>query len=93
MATALMNNYARSDVAFDHGEGAYLFSTDGRRFLDFCSGIAVTGLGHSHPKLVDAVTSQAKKLWHVANLHQIPEQEELGRKLVDNSFAGQGVLL
>ena len=82
-----MPTYARSDITFDRGEGAYLYADDGRRYLDFSSGIAVTALGHSHPHLVEAIKAQAEKLWHVANLYQIPEQERLAERLVANSFA------
>jgi acetylornithine/N-succinyldiaminopimelate aminotransferase len=79
--------YARADLAFERGEGPYLFTVDGRRFLDFASGIAVNSLGHSHPKLVEALTVQGAKLWHVSNLYQIPEGARLAERLVANSFA------
>ncbi len=82
-----MPNYAPADVSFERGEGVYLYADDGRRFLDFGSGIAVTGLGHSHPALVSALTEQAGKLWHVSNLYRIPGQERLAERLVANSFA------
>ena len=85
--SALLPTYARSDLAFARGEGAYLFTEDGDRYLDFGSGIAVNALGHAHPHLVEALTGQAKKLWHVSNLHRIPEQERLAQRLVDASFA------
>jgi acetylornithine/N-succinyldiaminopimelate aminotransferase len=75
------------DIAFDRGDGAYLFTSDGKRYLDFASGVAVTALGHNHPRLVEALTSQAAKLWHCSNLFRIPEQEELAHRLVSNSFA------
>ena len=87
MIPALLPTYARADIAFDRGEGAYLYSTDGKKYLDFASGIAVTGLGHAHPHLVAALTEQAKKLWHCSNLFQIPGQQRLGERLVENSFA------
>jgi len=87
MIPAVMPNYARADLAFERGEGAYLYATDGRRFLDFASGIAVTALGHSHPHLVQALTEQAKKVWHTANLYQIPGQTRLAERLVAASFA------
>jgi acetylornithine/N-succinyldiaminopimelate aminotransferase len=79
--------YARNELAFERGEGAYLFATDGRKYLDFASGIAVTGLGHSHPHLVKALIEQGQKLWHCSNLFQIPEQQRLGERLVANTFA------
>ncbi|MSP81348.1 MAG: aspartate aminotransferase family protein [Alphaproteobacteria bacterium] len=82
-----MPTYARADLAFERGQGAYLFTADGRRYLDFGSGIAVTGLGHAHPHLVAALTAQAAKVWHVSNIYRIPEQERLARRLVDASFA------
>jgi acetylornithine/N-succinyldiaminopimelate aminotransferase len=82
-----MPTYSRWDVAVDHGEGCHLYSTDGRKFLDFTSGIGVTGLGHCHPHLVEALTAQAHRLWHSSNLFRIPGQERLAQRLVDNSFA------
>ena len=85
--TPVMPTYGRWDVAVDRGEGCYLYATDGRKFLDFTSGIAVTALGHCHPHLVEAVTEQARRLWHVSNLFHIPGQERLAERLVDNSFA------
>jgi acetylornithine/N-succinyldiaminopimelate aminotransferase len=85
--TAVMPTYGRWDVAVERGEGCYLWATDGRKFLDFTSGIAVTALGHCHPHLIDAVTEQAKKLWHSSNLFQIPGQQRLAERLVANSFA------
>ena len=87
MITPVMPTYGRWDVAVDRGEGCYLWATDGRKFLDFTSGIAVTALGHCHPHLIDAVTEQAKTLWHTSNLFRIPGQEKLAERLVANSFA------
>ena len=77
MTTSLYQTYARYDIAFERGEGVYLYDSDGRRYLDFASGIAVNALGHAHPKMVDALKVQAEKLWHVSNLYQIPEQERV----------------
>src|SRR4029079_13892775 len=77
--SALLPTYARSELSFARGEGAYLYTTTGERYLDFASGVAVTALGHAHPHLVKALREQAKKLWHVSNLHQIPEQARLGQ--------------
>jgi acetylornithine/N-succinyldiaminopimelate aminotransferase len=85
--TPVMPTYGRWDVAVDHGEGCRLYATDGRKFLDFTSGIAVTSLGHCHPYLIDAITAQAKTLWHSSNLFRIPGQERLAERLVANSFA------
>ncbi len=87
MIPAVMPTYARYDVAFDHGEGAYLWDTEGRRFLDFGAGIAVACLGHAHPHLVDAIREQAGKLMHTSNLYHIPGQERLAERLVENTFA------
>ena len=82
-----MPTYGRADVAFERGEGAYLFDTEGRRYLDFGSGIAVTSLGHAHPALVRALTGQASELWHTSNLYNIPGQQRLAERLVANTFA------
>jgi acetylornithine/N-succinyldiaminopimelate aminotransferase len=84
---AVMPTYARWDVTVDRGEGCYLYSTDGRKLLDFTSGIAVTGLGHCHPHLIEALSEQARHLWHTSNLFRIPGQERLAQRLVDNCFA------
>lgn len=82
-----MPTYDRFDVAFARGRGAWLESTDGRRFLDFGAGVAVTGLGHCHPHLVAALSAQAGRLWHCSNLYRIPEQERLADRLCAASFA------
>jgi acetylornithine/N-succinyldiaminopimelate aminotransferase len=82
-----MPTYARADLAFERGEGAWLTSTDGRQYLDFSGGVAVNALGHAHPALVKALTEQAQKLWHVSNLFRIPEAEKLAARLVEASFA------
>ncbi len=87
MITPLLPTYARTDLAFDHGQGARVFTDDGREYLDFGAGIAVNALGYSHPHLVEALTTQAHKLWHVSNLHRIPEGERLAERLVEASFA------
>ncbi|HUG60927.1 MAG TPA: aspartate aminotransferase family protein [Methylomirabilota bacterium] len=86
-ANSLYSTYARADVAFERGEGAWLIATDGSRWLDFGSGIAVNALGHAHPHLVEAVKAQAEKLWHVSNAFRIPEQERLAARLTEASFA------
>jgi acetylornithine/N-succinyldiaminopimelate aminotransferase len=83
----VMPTYGRVDLAFEKGEGAYLFDTAGRRYLDFTTGIAVTSLGHAHPHVVKALTEQAGQLWHTSNLYRIPGQERLAQRLVENSFA------
>ena len=82
-----MPTYARVDLAFERGEGCWLIGTDGRRYLDFTSGIAVTALGHCHPHLVKALQDQAAKLWHCSNLFRIPAGEKLAKRLVEHSFA------
>ena len=83
----VMPTYARADIAFERGEGAWLYSTDGRPYLDFGSGVAVTALGHCHPKLVTALREQAGRVWHTSNLYRVPGQERVAAKLVANSFA------
>src|SRR5262245_21987886 len=83
----LLPTYARVDLAFERGEGAWLTATNGERYLDFTSGVAVNALGHAHPHLVAAIGEQAKKLWHVSNLYRIPEAERLAARLCEASFA------
>src|SRR6266545_5021799 len=83
----LLPTYARVDLAFERGEGAWLTATNGERYLDFTSGVAVNALGHAHPHLVEAITEQARKLWHVSNLYRIPESERLADRLCAASFA------
>ncbi len=82
-----MPTYARVDLAFERGEGAWLFTAEGDRYLDFTSGVAVNALGHAHPHLVKALTEQAQKLWHVSNLYRIPEGEKLADRLCAATFA------
>jgi len=84
---AVMPTYARAEIAFERGDGAHLWATDGRRFLDFGAGVAVTALGHCHPRLVAALQAQAGRLWHCSNLYRVPGQERVAAKLVANSFA------
>jgi acetylornithine/N-succinyldiaminopimelate aminotransferase len=83
----LLPAYARADLAFDHGEGAWLTTTTGEKYLDFGGGIAVASLGYSHPHLVAALVAQGGKLWHTSNLFQIPQAEHLARRLTDMTFA------
>ena len=87
MIPAVMPNYGRADIAFERGEGCYLFATDGRRFLDFGAGIAVCAAGHCHPRLVAALTGQAGRLWHTSNLYHVPEQTRLAERLTASCFA------
>ena len=86
-ASHMLPVFARADIAFARGEGAWLVATDGARYLDFTSGVAVNALGHAHPHLVAAVQEQAAKLWHVSNLFRIPEGERLAARLCEASFA------
>ena len=83
----LASNYNRRKIAFKKGKGSFLFSVDGKKYLDFLSGIAVNTLGHSNPKLIKALNVQAKKVWHVSNSFQIPEGENLAKKLANRTFA------
>ena len=87
MTSHLLPTYARVNLAFERGEGAWLVATDGERYLDFSSGVAVNALGHAHPRLVAAVTEQAQKVWHVSNLYQVPEAERVAARLCEASFA------
>ena len=85
--TFLANNYNRKKISFKKGIGSYLVATNGKKYLDFCSGIAVNSLGHANPRLVKALYKQAKKVWHVSNAFTIPEGEKLAKKLVKKTFA------
>jgi acetylornithine/N-succinyldiaminopimelate aminotransferase len=82
-----MPTYGRQDVVFERGEGSWLISTTGERYLDFTSGIAVNALGHTHPRLVKALTDQAQLLWHTSNLYRVKNQETLAERLVASTFA------
>jgi acetylornithine/N-succinyldiaminopimelate aminotransferase len=82
-----MPNYNRADLAFEHGEGAWLFDKTGRRFLDFGAGIATSALGHGHPHLTQAIAEQAKRVIHVSNLYRVPGAELLAQRLVSACFA------
>ncbi len=86
-ADYVLQTYVRPEVVFTHGEGAYLYDSEGKRYLDFTSGIAVTALGHSDPEWVTAVAQQAATLTHVSNLYHTAPHAELAEKLVTNSFA------
>jgi acetylornithine/N-succinyldiaminopimelate aminotransferase len=88
-SAAVMPTYARANVVFERGEGAWLVSTDGQRYLDFASGVAVNALGHAHPRLVAALTEQAGKLWHSSNLYRVAGQERLAERLCQATFADQ----
>jgi acetylornithine/N-succinyldiaminopimelate aminotransferase len=87
MIAPVLPTYARAALSFERGEGSFLFSKDGVRYLDFGAGIGVSSLGHAHPHLVEALTDQARKLWHTSNLYQIEGQERLARRLIEATFA------
>jgi acetylornithine/N-succinyldiaminopimelate aminotransferase len=87
MTSHLLPVFARIDLAFDRGEGCWLVATNGERYLDFGTGIAVNSLGHSHPHLVEKLTEQVGKLWHISNLYKMPDGERLATRLCEASFA------
>ncbi|CAH0339343.1 aspartate aminotransferase family protein [Rhizobium sp. CECT 9324] len=86
-ATPLYQTYNRAPLRFERGEGVWLVTESGERYLDFAAGVAVNSLGHAHPHLVEALKAQAEKLWHVSNLYDVPGQEMLGRRLTEATFA------
>jgi len=85
--SALAKNYNRRKISFKSGKGSFLYSTNGKRYLDFVQGIAVNSLGHANPYLVKAINKQSKKLWHVSNAFIIPEGERLAKRLTNKTFA------
>lgn len=85
--TPLYQTYNRAPMRFERGEGVWLFTEQGERYLDFAAGVAVNSLGHAHPHLVGALKDQADKVWHLSNLYDVPGQEELGRRLTEATFA------
>ena len=85
--SAILQTYNRKKISFKRGKGSYLYSNNGKKYLDFVQGIAVNSLGHSHPHLIKAVNAQSKKLWHVSNVFNIPEQEKLAKRLTQKTFA------
>ena len=87
MIPALLPNYNRADLAFERGEGAWLYAVDGRRFLDFGAGIATSSLGHNNAHLVAAIAAQAARVMHVSNLYRVPEAERLAARFVEATFA------
>jgi len=87
VTSAILPTYARANLAFERGEGVWLYTADGERYLDFGSGVAVSSVGHSHPHLVEALTEQAKKLWHTSNIYTIPLGEKLAERLAELTFA------
>ena len=87
MASSLAKNYNRKKISFKKGIGSYLYSTKGKKYLDFVQGIAVNSLGHANPLLIRAIKKQAKKVWHVSNAFTIPEGERLAKRLTQKTFA------
>jgi acetylornithine/N-succinyldiaminopimelate aminotransferase len=87
VTSALFATYARADLAFERGEGAWLIGDDGARYLDFGAGVAVNSLGHSHPHLVETLRAAAERPWHVSNLFKIPQAERFAERLVAATFA------
>lgn len=87
MISPVLPSYSRANLSFARGEGSWLVEADGRRFLDFASGIAVMSLGHGHPSVVGALTDQANALWHTSNLYEVPQQAALAERLVEHTFA------
>tara|TARA_Y100001960_G_scaffold166254_1_gene174602 strand:+ start:1854 stop:3017 length:1164 start_codon:yes stop_codon:yes gene_type:complete len=85
--SSVLGTYARKDISFTQGKGSYLIAENGDKYLDFVQGIATNILGHCHDHLVKAINNQSKKLWHVSNAFNIPEQEKLAKRLTDNTFA------
>ena len=85
--SALAKNYNRRKISFKYGKGSFLYSTNGKKYLDFCQGIAVNSLGHANPHLIKELYKQAKKVWHVSNAFQIPEGEKLAKRLTQKTFA------
>ncbi len=85
--SAILNTYNRKKVAFNKGKGAYLYGTNGKKYLDFVQGIAVNCLGHANNYLINSISKQSKKLWHVSNAFIIPEQERLAKRLKQKTFA------
>ncbi len=85
--SSLANNYNRRKISFKYGRGSFLYSTNGKKYLDFVQGIAVNSLGHANPHLIKALNKQSKKVWHVSNAFQIPEAEKLAKMLTKKTFA------
>ena len=85
--SALAKNYNRRKISFKKGKGSFIYANNGKKYLDFCQGIAVNSLGHANPHLINAISKQAKKLWHVSNAFEIPEGERLAKRLTQKTFA------
>ena len=84
--TAILKTYNRKKISFKRGKGTFLYSTNGKKYLDFVQGIAVNCLGHSNDYLNRAIQAQSKKIWHVSNVFTIPEQEKLAKRLKQKNF-------
>jgi acetylornithine/N-succinyldiaminopimelate aminotransferase len=84
---SVLPSYARAPISFERGEGPYLYTADGKRYLDFTAGVAVVSLGHANPRLIKALTEQAHKLWHCSNLFEVEGQKRVAQMLIDHSFA------
>ena len=87
MQSSILPTYKRSNLSFVKGKGSYLITKNGKKYLDFASGLAVNSLGHCNSELIKVLNNQSKKMWHISNAFQIPEQEELAKKLVKLTFA------
>ncbi|NJM29261.1 MAG: aspartate aminotransferase family protein [Rhizobiales bacterium] len=87
MIAPVLPTYNRAKVSFERGEGVRVYTPEGEEYLDFGAGVAVTSCGHAHPHLIKALTEQAQKIWHTSNLYQMPGQEKLARRLIENTFA------
>ena len=85
--SSILNTYNRKKISFKRGKGCYLYSTNGKKYLDFVQGIAVNSLGHANDHLIRAINKQSKKVWHVSNAFIIPEQEKLAKRLTQKTFA------
>ena len=83
----ILNTYNRKKISFTKGKGSYLYASNGKKYLDFCAGIAVCSLGHANDYLIRSINKQSKKLWHVSNVFTIPEQEKLAKRLTQKTFA------
>ena len=84
--SAILNTYNRKKISFKKGKGSFLYATNGKKYLDFVQGIAVNCLGHANDYLIKSIYKQSKKLWHVSNAFQIPEQEKLAQRLKKKTF-------
>jgi acetylornithine/N-succinyldiaminopimelate aminotransferase len=84
---SVLPSYARAPISFERGQGPYLYTADGKRYLDFTAGVAVVSLGHANPRLIKALTEQANKLWHCSNLFEVEGQKRVAQMVIDHCFA------